>query len=189
MSRFFLLLFIICASTQTSFAQTEQQSILLGGTASISYTSQKPTHVFSVSLNPNFGYFIINNLMLGFGLGIGISSDNTASDHKNRFTISSTFTPTVRYYFLKEKLKPFVFGRFGYTSSTSIHDGNIKNRDGITGGGGIGLDYFVAKNVALECTLGYNATKIARTALNTQFAIGLGLQYYFHPKIKPEMRP
>ncbi len=127
--------------------------------------------------------------MLGFGMNIGISSDNTSKDHKNRVIVSSSFVPQIRYYFLKEKLRPFVYARFGYQSSTSIHNGNISNTDGMTGEGGVGLDYFLTKNVALESTLGYNGTKLRNQNLSSKFAISLGLQYYFHPRIKQEDLP
>ncbi|HEY0262296.1 MAG TPA: outer membrane beta-barrel protein, partial [Chitinophagales bacterium] len=146
---FIVLAVLLFMSNNKAFAQTEQQAVMLGGTTGISYVSQKPTHTFSMSFNPNFGYFIVKNLMLGFGMNIGISSDNTSKDHKNRVIVSSSFVPQIRYYFLKEKLRPFVYARFGYQSSTSIHNGNISNTDGMTGEGGVGLDYFLTKNVAL----------------------------------------
>lgn len=186
---FIVLAILLLMDYKPVLAQTEQQSVMLGGTAGISYTSQKPTHVFSMNFNPNFGYFVYHNLLLGFGLSLGVSSDNSSKDGKNRFSVSSSFVPQARYYFLKEKLRPFVYARFGYQSTTTIHNGDISNKDGMTGEGGVGLDYFLTKNVALESTLGYNGTKLRSQNLISKFAFSLGLQYYFHPRIKQEDLP
>lgn len=176
-------------ANSTAWAQTEQQSVLLGGNAEMSYMKQKKDFRFAIDLNPNFGYFIVKNLMVGFQLSIGISSDNQTKDGKNRFSVASAFSPMVRYYFMKEKLRPFIHAQFGYISITQIHDGDIQNIDGIGGGGGVGLNYFLTKNVALECLLRYHGTKFTGFPLSSQFVVGLGLQYYFHPKIKPELLP
>ena len=165
--------------TNKSFCQTEQQNFIAGGGFDMTFSQQDSNRIFTMNIAPSFGYFVAKNLMLGFALGIGITSDNRARGGENRFFLNTLFVPTVRYYFLKGKLKPFLYGKFGYISTTAIIRGNTGNVDGITGGGGIGFDYFVTKNLAVECTFGYNGSKLSNRSLNSQTGISFGLQYFF----------
>jgi hypothetical protein len=165
-------------------AQTEQQSMLLGGAISLNFNQQDSFKTTTFNFSPNFGYFICKNLMLGLSLGIGTTSDNKARGLKNRFYLNTTCVPFVRYYFLKEKLKPFLYAKFGYVNSTSLIKGNSANVDGITGGGGLGFAYFVNRHVGIETTLGYSGVKLQKQNLSSTIGIAVGLQYYFHPKVK-----
>lgn len=183
-----LITFFLCSNR--TFSQTEHQSVLLGGNADISYSKQSKDQNFSINLNPNFGYFVAKNFMLGFQLSIGISSTNNSSTGgANQFLLSSAFSPMTRYYFLKGKVRPFLHGQFGYISITVIQNGEISNLDGIAGGGGIGLNYFLTKNVALEGLARYHGAQFAGLPFISQFIFGVGFQYYFHPTIKKEMLP
>ena len=150
----------------------------------MTFSRQDSVRIFTMNITPSFGYFIAKNLMLGFSLGIGLTSDNKARNKQNRIFLNTLFVPTVRYYFLKGNLKPFLFAKFGYLSSTSLIRGNSGNVDGITGGGGIGFDYFATKNLAVECSFGYNGTKYTNRSLNSQTGITVGLQYFFHKQKK-----
>lgn len=187
--RLLILFILLFTGNHVAFAQTEQQSVLLGGNIGVSYAKQAKQYNFSIDINPKFGYFIVKNLMLGAELSIGIGSNNETKDGKNRFMVFGAFSPVARYYFMKEKVRPFIHAQFGYISITAIHDGDISNLDGIGGGGGLGVDYFMTKNVALECLFRYHGAKFSGLPLQSQFVIGLGLQYYFHPRIKQEMLP
>ena len=178
---------LIILFTITSFslmAQTEKGSMITGANVSISYSSQDSIYSFDMNFNPNFGYFVVANFMMGMSIGIGITSDNKAKNLKSRLFINTSFTPFVRYYFLKGKWRPFLFARFGYYGSTSIINGGTGNSDGLTGGGGVGINYFFNKNAAFEATLGYTGTRATGKTLNSRFALGLGVQLFFHPKIK-----
>lgn len=177
---FFVLLF--CATFVT--AQTEQQSMILGGTISLNFNQQDSFKTTTFNFAPTFGYFVYKNLMLGVALGIGTTSDNKAKGLKNRFYLNTSCVPFVRYYFLKEKIKPFLYAKFGYVNSTALIKGSSANVDGITGGGGLGLTYFATPHVGIETTLGYSGVKFQKQNLNSTIGITVGLQYYFHPKVK-----
>lgn len=85
------------------------------------------------------------NLLLGASVGIGFTSDNRARNRGNRLILNTTFTPFVRYFFLKEKMRPFIYAFGGYMGSTSLIRGNSGNVDGATYGGGFGFDYLKIK--------------------------------------------
>jgi|JI9StandDraft_1071089.scaffolds.fasta_scaffold179892_2 hypothetical protein len=181
---FLLLIFLALGAS----AQTEKGSMITGTNVGISYTSQDSLHSFDMNFNPNFGYFVANNFMMGMSVGIGITSDNKAKKLKNRLFINTSFAPFVRYYFLKEKWRPFLYARFGYFGTTLISNGNTSSSDGLTGEGGVGINYFFNKNAAFEATLGYRGTRTTGQSLNSRFGLGLGVQLFFHPKIKPQDR-
>ena len=174
------LVFILLLLFSTNiFGQTEQNSFISGGGFDMTFSQQDSNRIFTMNIAPSFGYFVAKNLMLGFTLGIGITSDNRARGGENRFFLNTLFVPTMRYYFLKGIFKPFLYGKFGYISSTAIIRGNTGNVDGMTGGGGAGFDYFATKNLAVEFTFGYNGSKLSNRPLNSQTGVSLGLQYFF----------
>jgi hypothetical protein len=164
-------------------AQTEQKAMMAGGNFDIGYSFQDSIRIFTINLQPRWGIFVYKNLLLGASVGIGLTSDNRARNRGNRLILNTTFTPFVRYFFLKEKMRPFIYAFGGYMGSTSLIRGNSGNVDGATYGGGFGFDYFVNKNVAVEATLGYVGAKFAERSLNSRVSFGVGFQYFFMPKI------
>jgi len=176
------ILMFFCSVLSTN-AQTERNAYVAGGGFDLSYTKFDTTYNFSMNIPVTFGYFAVKNLMLGMSLGVGLSADNRAKERKSRLFINTYFIPVIRYYFLKEKTRPFLFAKFGYIGSSSLIRGNNANSDGMTGGGGIGVSHFLSKHLALETSLGYNATKISKNPLRSQIYLSIGLQYYFKYKL------
>ena len=168
----------------TAQAQTEKGYMTTGSNVQVSYFSQDTIHSFDININPNLGYFVINNLMLGASIGVGLTSDNRGPKGKSRLVLNTSFTPAIRYYFLKEKLRPFLFLRFGYTGATTIVDGRTQNIDGFLANGGLGLNYFFNEQIALEATLGYTGTKQTARTLQSRMALGLGVQIFFRATVK-----
>jgi hypothetical protein len=183
-SRCIVILFALLCMAPYCNAQTEQQSMILGGSLGLNYNQQDSFHTTTFTFSPTFGYFVVKNLVLGASIGIGTTSDNKAKGRKSRFFLNTTFIPFIRYYFLKEKFRPFIYAKFGYVNSTSLINGGSANVDGITGGGGIGFVYFASKQVGIETTIGYTGQKLQKQNLNSTIGFGVGLQYYFHPHVK-----
>jgi len=164
-------------------AQTEQKAMMAGGNFDIGYSFQDSINIFTINVQPRWGIFVYKNLLLGASVGIGLTSDNRGKNKANRLFLNTSFTPFIRYYFLKEKMRPFVYAFGGYLGTTSLIKARSTNLDGATYGGGFGFDYFVNKNVAIEATLGYVGAKFSQRSLNSRIGFGVGFQYFFMPKI------
>ena len=144
------------------------------------------------NISPNIGYFIIDGLM------IGAKIDFTYIRDKTNFIESTTNSilagPTVRYYFLKNKIRPFITGTYTYSffkigSTNLVEDGDIddfkqriQNLDL-----GIGTSFFFSKNISLDIVLSYskifsenlsrsNSTEFSRT--NNQFISSFGFSIF-----------
>ena len=132
-------------------AQTMQGQWMVGGTAGFNSTSNDPDGgadaVTTFNLNPNIGYFVIDNLAIGLNLGF--------ESHSGAGSVFSV-GPQVRYYFvnLGESAKLFAQGRFGF-ASFSPEEGD--SYSGTEWGVGVGLAYFLNPHVALEGLLEYSS--------------------------------
>ena len=145
-----ILFALLCMATFCN-AQTEQQSMILGGNLGLNFNQQDSFHTTTFTFSPTFGYFVVKNLVLGASIGIGTTSDNKAKGRKSRFFLNTTFIPFIRYYFLKEKFRPFIYAKFGYVNSTSLINGGSADRKSTrlnsTIGFGVGLQYYFHPHV------------------------------------------
>jgi hypothetical protein len=156
-----------------TFEQTDKGSHLAGGTISVSGTNSNSTNSFNANLNPNYGYFVANNLAIG-GI-LSLSYSYTKAFQTNLGTLS----PFVRYYFGAPKTAMF----FAYGSA----GGGISVNDNQKGVGlfnysvGPGFDYFVNKHVAFEAlaTFGGRKDYQSTTGFNNSLNLLIGLQVFF----------
>ncbi|MFN8309885.1 MAG: outer membrane beta-barrel protein [Chitinophagales bacterium] len=169
-------------------AQTEQGKMLGGGALAVSYFKQDTIHSFDISIQPTLGYFAFKNFMIGANLGIALTSDNRGKKGISRLIVTTSFTPAIRYYFLKGNLKPFIYASFGYYGSTTVTNGNTSATEGLTGSGGLGADYFFNRNFALEFALGYTGKRDTGKSLQSRFGVSIGTMLFFDPKIKNTYR-
>jgi long-subunit fatty acid transport protein len=155
-------------------AQTEQGRWMIGGTAGFNSTDfGGDVKVTDIDFSPNLGYFIIDNLAIGAGLGFGSSKSDKLGD-----VSSFALTPFARYYFLGTgDVRLFGQGRFGFGSQKV---GNLDSQSFTTWGLGAGLNYFLNNNVALEALVGYDSRKVkdAANAANG-FGLNIGVQAFF----------
>lgn len=172
----FLLLF-----SHIAIAQTEKGNMTTGGAIGINIFRQDIYRSFNFNVAPRVGYFPIKNLMLAANIGIGMNSSNNYRDTVNRFYLNTSFLPSVRYFIGKKSAKFFVEMSGGYLGTTSIIKTNINNIDGWIVKPNIGAAYFFNKNLGLETTFYYSATKLQRVNLQHNFGVALGLAYYFDP--------
>lgn len=158
---------LICSG---AFAQFNQGRYLVGGSLGLStsttkYKTDNSTTTISkgvsFSLAPDAGYFVIDNLAVGAGIGLTISTDNGAGDDDTKSSSTSImFSPFVRYY-LQQGI--FFHGQVGFGSVTSKYkyDGSNTTDTDKTGrfdwALGAGYAYFINDYVAIEPMVGFQA--------------------------------
>lgn len=150
-------------------AQTNQGKFLLGLSSDIfdlGYTTSKEksdtdgteeaTKNFNVNFGPKMGYFVIDNLVIGIDLGVGLQTSISGNDNKYIYT-SSSVGPFVRYYVPTSKVLPFIeLG--GSIGSFSTRLGDSKDKTGILEyRGGIGLAAALSDRVMVDVLAGYHS--------------------------------
>lgn len=184
-------IFVLCLMNFAA-AQTEKGNMTAGGSIGMNISRQGIYRAFNFTIAPRIGYFPIKNLMIAANLGIGMSSSNNYKDTISRFYLNTSFVPSLRYFVGKNNVKFFLEMSGGYVGQTSIVKSSIHNIDGWTVKPNLGAAYFFNKNLGLETSFYYSATKYQRIDLQQNFGIALGLAYYFDPtkrSPKPEKTP
>lgn len=144
--------------------------IVGGSLGSLGYNFSSES--FNVSLNPRLGFFVMDNIAVGVGAVVGLS---TLKNSDNIWSYG--VVPFARYYFPEGAS---VTGRFfgeveaGISGSTGTSDASF------LGGVKAGYAHFITNSVALEGTLGYTYSKanINSGSAVTGLGIGLGFQIY-----------
>ncbi len=190
MKNIFLPLVLACLCLSLH-AQTDQGSMLVGGSAGLDYTVQSDDKVFNASLSPQGGYFVIDNFAVGLRIPMGLQNSTSRSSPSPDSEIETrTLTyrvgigPFVRYYFGKSAIRPFINGGADYQYSRTREKDNastgviIQRQDSYSIFGGVGMAYFISQFVGLESQLGY--TYFRSDQLNKYSSLGLtvGLQIY-----------
>jgi hypothetical protein len=161
---------------------------------SISYSHSKNTFnnelsdyeskVDNFSFSPDFGFFIINNLLVGGNISFQYDEFNDKSTYRNflgnPITIEAknirrqlSLGPTIRYYFSGFNIFPFIEAAYNYSSVlNSDQYGHIFNFTG-------GINYFISTSVALEPFIGYSLStyKNPDQDINT-FSLGIRVNYF-----------
>ncbi len=183
----FLLLII-----HTATAQTDRTSWLVGGNAGLDFTDQANSNSLNISLSPQAGYFVFDNLAVGMTLPFSLIIDKAEVTVDGQITSSKKRTntvglgPFVRYYFGQSAIRPFVEAGANYritsakTKTAAIETSS--NESSYSLSGSAGLAYFISSNVGLETKLGY--TYFRGDNLNKYSTLGLtvGFQVYLPGK-------
>ncbi|HTJ49788.1 MAG TPA: autotransporter outer membrane beta-barrel domain-containing protein [Cyclobacteriaceae bacterium] len=153
----------------TSFAQTQQGRMMVGGSLGFSGHTDKTKNnnttvttdkYTTFSLAPQFGYFVIDNLAVGAGLDLSAESHKMLYNDSKSVTTTLQFEPFVRYYL---PMKIFFHGSFGVGSSkVKTTDNNVTttSNGGVTSGSiAAGYAWFLNSNVAIEPMVGYSSTR------------------------------
>ena len=108
------------------------------------------------SLYVRYGHMVGDHLMAGLGVGYFHSKGNTYFEGEF-LARSIEVDPFIRYYFMgKNKFMPFVFVNGAYTHynyETEVQ-GAVYREGRIQVHAGMGLDYFLTPNIALEAEVG-----------------------------------
>jgi len=148
-----LLLIKLTLFSYLSYGQTEQGKITLGLTSNLNFSSLKvkdaedPTN--TLFINPKIGYFLIDDLSVGTIIMI---SSRTNGDFKER---GLSIGPFARYYFLKEKIRPFLQTEylFGSTEESGGNNDFKSTTETLILSGGAA--FFINKYIAFDAQLSY----------------------------------
>jgi outer membrane protein W len=168
MKKFTILVVAVC-STFGAYAQYNQGRMLVGGSLGFSTETEKTKFDGNTqtdgkwtnfSLEPQFGYFIIDNLAVGASLDLGLSKwkDDADSDDDKTYT-SIEIQPTVRYY-LPQNI--FFQGQVGFgTAKSKFGSGNVDEYkyNTLSWALAAGYAYFLNDNVAIEPMVGYGSVR------------------------------
>ena len=162
-----LLLFVVCVGGIS--AQIHKGTVLLGGTLnfrSIRYVSiilaNEDTRINILTVSPTAAYFLSDRFALGANLGLSTIHSNTGTDAK-----SFALIPYGRYYFNGSGSARF-FGQLNVGFQAS---------GGETlpvFGAGVGADFFLNDDVAIEASLDYKRIEDFQAEVGTGY---LGLNF------------
>ncbi|MFZ2323497.1 MAG: autotransporter outer membrane beta-barrel domain-containing protein [Ignavibacteriaceae bacterium] len=181
-------------SNSIIFSQTALNKANYSLSGSISYSYSKNTEnnelsdyeskIDNFSFSPNFGLFIINNLLVGGNISFRYNEFNNKSTYRNflgnPITLEAknilrqlSFGPTIRYYFSGFKIFPFVEVAYNYSSVlASDQYGHIFNFTG-------GINYFISTSVALEPFIGYSLSTYKNPDEDVNaFSVGIRVNYF-----------
>ena len=141
-------------ATMVASAQTEKNTMLLGGNLTFNSTES----VNSFSATPNIGVFVINNLAIGGEFSLFTSGGYT----------SWGVGPFARYYFGQQtKGKPYI-------GASALIGGADEVDTEVGFGAHAGYAFFLNKSIALQLGVQYN-----RMSEMDNFGIGAGFQIHF----------
>jgi outer membrane protein len=187
-----------------SFGQTTKGKVFMSGNSDLSMIfgkskvkdnngSKNDGSEFSFNLNPQIGYFVIDNLAVGAGLPISFASYKSSGSNPDNEKISSVvFSPFAQYYFGSGKVKPFGYATVGFGSQKDVYDPNVgatqTDKAGVfTFTIGAGAAIFLNDNVSFDAGLGYQstATKAKENnpddskTINSGFGLSVGITVLF----------
>ena len=140
--------------TLSAFSQTEKPitkgNIILSGGGTVQFYNYKSEgesdiNIFDLSINPGFGYFIIDNLAIGLSAKIGYSKYDAYK------TYNLGVGPFVKYYFNNGL---FVKTEFSYNYIHGIGSNTTNNKDNSVIPG-VGYAFFINQKVSIEPCLSY----------------------------------
>lgn len=150
---------------------------------SILLNRRNNTTITSINLAPQFGKFISDRLL--FGSLVNLS--NLSSGGFNRFGVEAT--PFLRYYLNPAGKKMVPFGEIGggisfnYVNGDIIQNGNQTQTSPVVLAG-IGVDYFIRSNVAVEIKANYRYTKIADFIEQNNFGVSIGFNFFMDKTVE-----
>lgn len=210
-----LFITVLILSAFIAQSQPVKGTFLIGGNTSYSSEKQKTDIYFfglsggaveeanvktgSFAVTPTVGYFVIDNLCVGFSFPFSITKSKAKQsgdvdfryEYKSR---SANFAPFVRYYIpLQNNFYLLTGAGYGWGYARETYD-YFHSENGVTNvmhtGGkakfkrfnaGVGLNYFLNKNMGLELLAAYNSTSYEGSDDNvTGIVLAAGLQMYLH---------
>lgn len=116
---------------------------------------------FRLSINPEIGYAVQKNLIIGLGLGYTYLENNNFSNNNTNTNNNNTYSiyPYIKKFIpVNEKLLFSLRGEIRFSKTDFENSGNsfsnIDNNQSFFAGFRPGITYFVSKNLALEANIG-----------------------------------
>ena len=156
--------FFLCLSINGFYAQSKLQKSAynLGGAISFAFSDtddlDNEATTKDILITPSFTYFVSDNISLGANLQFEYRETSTRNAASNQVLSRSinkflVIGPTGRYYFHTRNFTPFIETSLGYTTFLTSND------HGIAITLGIGINYFITSNIALEPHVIYTMSK------------------------------
>lgn len=165
-----------------TIAQTEKGSRLAGVQVGSIVIPTSGGSGSIIGLQPAYGWFVANNLVVGAGIPFFYAGSSGAS------VTQIGLTPFIRYYFGPAQVKPYLGASVGVINTSTR---GLSSTDAVYSATG-GLAFFINKSVSFDFALTYTGGDTG--AVNTIFAggansltpnvpkalnINLGFQVYF----------
>ena len=150
-------------------AQTEKGDWMIGGNFRLN-TSDNNTEI---TLAPDAGVFIINNLALGANIAFVYAKSGDAK------VTSFGIGPFLRYYFTNATVRPILQGSLNFTSEKTKITGYPSTTNNGTNyflGGGAAI--FISDQVSIDGLIGYYHSKFKGFNGGGGFALSIGFQVY-----------
>jgi len=181
--KFILLVFIL--SSTIGFSQTTEGRYYFGAKSSLNFSSLKGSYesnnynsssenILNLNLSPQAGYFFKDQLVFGLELPINFFNIGEKNYESNK-SFSFIVAPFVKYYFLSEKIKPFIQLQYGlgehyhynvsrYSVSPTSNFDVFQSTDTVITKlnrfmGTLGFSYFINSNIGIELNINYTNNK------------------------------
>ena len=130
---------------------TDRGVYSLSGTIAYNESLSGGDFNWRVTFAPSAMYFVARDLAVGLSVDYSHQSNDRVDED------SYALGPAIRWYLPIDDIKPFVSGALGYGKiEADFNDGNNgSDVDYWTANLALGIDVFLARNVALETTIGY----------------------------------
>lgn len=173
----------LLVSSNAIFAQVDQGQWMVGGSAAFDFEKQGDDKTTTISIAPDAGYFVINQLAVGLRPEFGYTKYKTKTVTGTSETSYTAYSlaPFVRYYFMPSGEKVNIFGDASYGFGSSKQKGGSSvsgNYYQIKAGPAV----FLTPNTALEFavyyrSLGGDANEVAGDRDN-HFGLSVGFQIH-----------
>ncbi len=167
--QFFLLPHANTASTENNAIALSKGAWLLGISGNGGWFGIGEFDDLYASFSPAAGYFLTNRLALGAGFQLAFANQNAIVYPE----------PFARYYIggSSSRIQPFATAGFGtrFQLADKTNDPGFFNLN-LTAG--IGLDYFLTPNLALEALLKYDGRQLEDDFINEFLDFGVGFQFF-----------
>ena len=143
----------------TTIGGFEEGDVFVEGNFGFGSTNDKNTEfkTSSFDFNPKVGYLISDDLAVGVQLMVGSDKEETTVAGTTTETKASNFGAGVfaRYYFLELGKRFQTYGEFGVGFDSAKFDDGVDATDdlksnGLGAGLGLGMNYFVTENLAIN---------------------------------------
>jgi len=184
MKRSILITLIFAGTVHSVCAQTRKDNLLVGGNiANLQATFQSGTSTVGLMINPKAGYFVADDVAIGFGLTLGLNGASGVT------TFNYGLLPFGRYYFTSGDItsrRTKFFGEvdLGISGVNVFKNGSSTSTNGLSFSAGPGMAYFITENVGLETLLKLRGiTGFGNSTFALQPELNLGFQIYL-PTVK-----
>lgn len=172
--KMFLFCLFILTIPLTTYSQTEKGNYTLGGSGYI--LPPRESRLFGINVNPQIGYFVKDNLLLGTSL----STQYIATENSKNFNYGLNLTLQYYFPFSKEKLKYFVSGRVGASGFRNNYNGIVEKTLRYGDGFSLGIMYFLNKSIGLNVSLEFVDILTRERSIN--YYISSGFTIFFQRK-------